>query len=68
MRSRFRLGYLAQTTLARRALFCWRAATDLSEKDLRTIGSPGGSSLVHGLRRSVRLARLMQRERGLGIW
>jgi hypothetical protein len=62
LQSRFRLGYLAQTTLARRVLFSWRAATDLSERDMKTADAPEGWSVVHGLKRGMRLARAVRKE------
>ncbi len=63
LQNRFRLGYLAQATAARRARFCWRVVTDLSEKDMRTIGARQGSPVVHALKRTLRLARALQHER-----
>ncbi|MGE0702635.1 MAG: nucleotidyltransferase family protein [Vicinamibacterales bacterium] len=68
LQNRFRLGYLAQTTAARRARFCWRVATDLSERDMRSIGPRAGSPLVHGFKRTLRLARLLRQEKNHDIW
>jgi hypothetical protein len=64
LQGRFRLGYLAQTTVMRRALFCWRVATDLSERDIRTGGPPSKAPLIHSVRRTVRLTRALYTERG----
>jgi hypothetical protein len=52
----FRLGYLARGNLRRRATFCWRVATDLSERDVRP-ASPSRIPAIHGLRRTARLLR-----------
>lgn len=61
----FRLGLLARGSLARRAAFCWRVATDLSERDTRTLTRPPRFPVLHALRRTTRLVRTARTERRL---
>lgn len=63
LQARFRLGFRAQTSLWRRAMFCWRVATDLSERDLRRLEAPPRAPLTHALRRGRRLFRTLRAER-----
>lgn len=62
--TRFRLGLRAQTTMTGRASFCWRVATDLSDRDIQTADAPStGVPLMHAVRRTRRLLRVLRAER-----
>jgi hypothetical protein len=63
LRDRFRIGYLARGSFRRRAAFCWRLATHLSERDVRRLPRPPRFPAWYGLARSRRLLRRARAER-----
>ena len=63
LHDRFRLGLLARRTWPRRVQFCWRVATELSERDMASLRQPPRIPALHALTRTLRLARRARADR-----